>query len=74
MQARVQSEDSTFFTAHGFGRQFGQAFSHREEISAAPILRMVRADAKVGEQQLLSTRVLAAAVRFDRDKDSVDIA
>jgi hypothetical protein len=35
---------------------------------------MVRADAKVGEQQLLPARVLAAAVRFDRDKDSVDIA
>jgi hypothetical protein len=44
-----------------------------EENSETEMLRMVRVDAEVGEQQLFPARVLATAVRFNRDKYGVNI-
>lgn len=43
------------------------------EEATPPVLRMVRIYAKVSEQQLLSTGVLASPVWFNRDKYRVDI-
>jgi hypothetical protein len=43
-----------------------------EENSEIRILRMVRADAKVGEEQRFPSRVLAATVRFDGGKYGVN--
>jgi hypothetical protein len=44
-----------------------------EENSETEMLRMVRVDAEVGEQQLFPARMLATAVRFNRDKYGVNI-
>ena len=37
------------------------------------MLRMVRNDAKIGEQQLFSARVLATAIGLNRDKYGVNV-